>query len=142
MRATADQARLSRNLRVPQPTGRHRRFIKADHNLLGVERQHCLMHIQGGVERDTGHSSRNKPDEHRLGLTEEPRKLVIAVLQGCFRVRLELDGEAVLCIAVPVLVAAKKGGDGIESKILLPRHVGDSGDSLKQQEPKVLAEIP
>jgi len=44
-----------------------------------------------------------------------------------------LDNEAVLRVAVSVVIAAKKRGDGIDSNILSPRYIGDSSNALKQK---------
>lgn len=90
------------------------------------------LHVKWGKEK-YGIFPRYEPDEHWLGLSEKPRKLVSTICHGCVRVRLELDDEAIFRIAISVCIAAKKCGDGIESNIFGSRYIRYGCDALKQQ---------
>jgi hypothetical protein len=58
---------------------------------------------------------------------------VTLIFHRCRRVRLELDDEGILRIAVTVCIAAKKSGDGIEPHIFGSRYIRYGSDALEQQ---------
>jgi len=57
---------------------------------------------------------------------------MIFILDGRFRLGLELNDKAIFCVGIPIAPITQEGSYSINSNVFCSRYVRDSGDAPKQ----------